>query len=614
LGQFDYKLNYIPGPLNTISDAMSRIHVIATILSEQSMLDMYELIGGVDILSLPTDKEWADAQRKDTEWYPFVRWIEKAELPDDEKLASEILGQAKLFALYGEHKLLVRIAKLGEEDPTSTVRKVVPSCWRKLILTQYHDSMFQGTHAGVDKTYRNVSSKYYFKNLAKYVDAYIKTCHVCQKIKDPVFRNKPWLPLGNIEATRPWELCCIDLWAPGTRSRSGNIYVLTVIDGFSKFAFIVAIPNKEAVSIANALWNIFHVFGSPERLHSDLGKEFVNETLEALCDIFGTEKSNTTAYHPQGNAYAERIHKFFKQAVASYCLDDFRNWDEMLKPLIMAYNDSYHTALGCTPSEVFLGRRLGAPPPPKNTPVGDYTELGWVQKMEYIFAKTHALVFAKLEEKKKRNQKISDKEKGARIAQMSDEKAEDYESTTFEVGQLVMLYRPKVLEEASFKLSPHWYGPYKVDKVGRHSKFYYLKDPAGDSLKFPVSILRLKAYNPREDTELPVEKFPEDIIQSVEETSTVTRLDEPRVVPDEDEDTYDFNQEFENPEEEFVPVLNPSNPLSQEEDEVLQSVRTGKFLKTRNSVRKPLVSKRYQVVDYKTKHAQTKKRRTRLDN
>jgi hypothetical protein len=157
----------------------------------------------------------------------------------------------------------MRKSKLEDGNPTITLRKVVPSCWRKLMLTQYHDAMFKGTHSGRDKTYANLSAAYYFKDMSTYVDFFVKSCHVCQRIKDPSFPNTAWTTLGHIEANHPWDLVSIDLWSPGVKSRSGNKYVLTIIDGFSKFAMIHSIPNKEAETITSALFQTFTQFGFP---------------------------------------------------------------------------------------------------------------------------------------------------------------------------------------------------------------------------------------------------------------------------------------------------------------------------------------------------------------
>ena len=171
-------------------------------------------------------------------------------------------------------------------------------------------------------------------------------------------KDKSWTPLGDIEAEYPLDLLSIDLWSPGVTSRSDNKYVLTIIDGFSKFVQVKLLKDKSEEAVAHALVDFFTTFGYPTRVHSDLGSEFVNKTIKAVLQLLGISKSNTTAYHPQGNAYAERIHKFFCQAIASYVDDDHRTWDEIIPILAAAYNDSYHSALGCTPAEVFLGRRM----------------------------------------------------------------------------------------------------------------------------------------------------------------------------------------------------------------------------------------------------------------
>ena len=44
--------------------------------------------------------------------------------------------------------------------------------------------------------------------------------------------------------------------------------------------------------------------------------EFCNSVLDELCKIVGITKTHATVYHPQGNAYAERIHQFFKNALS----------------------------------------------------------------------------------------------------------------------------------------------------------------------------------------------------------------------------------------------------------------------------------------------------------
>jgi hypothetical protein len=62
---------------------------------------------------------------------------------------------------------------------------------------------------GRDKTYEKISSTYYFKNMARYVELYVATCTVCQAIKPPAPSNKSTSPLGVIEANYPFDLVSI---------------------------------------------------------------------------------------------------------------------------------------------------------------------------------------------------------------------------------------------------------------------------------------------------------------------------------------------------------------------------------------------------------------------
>ena len=108
--------------------------------------------------------------------------------------------------------------------------------------------------------------------------------------------------------------------------------MLTCIDGFSKWICAIPLRNKKAYTLA--LIKQGFVFGYPARLHSDQGAEFVNETLQELCKLLMIVRSTTTAYHPQGNAYAERVHQFFKNALSAFVRHDQRDLDSYLPALI----------------------------------------------------------------------------------------------------------------------------------------------------------------------------------------------------------------------------------------------------------------------------------------
>jgi Integrase core domain/Integrase zinc binding domain len=298
-----------------------------------------------------------------------------------------------------------------------------------------------------------VRERYYFPRMDQFIDLWIKTCPVCLSTK----RKHPTtlvVPQGSITATKTWELVSIDLWEAGVLSGRGHKYVLTVIDVFSKFAFAIPIKNKKAETVAKKLHkHVFATFGSPERLHSDNGLEFCNAILEALCKIKGIDKSHTTAYHPQGNAIAERIHQFFRNALAAYVSRDQRDWDEFLPALIYVYLSTVHSALGgFTPAQIMFGRKFSFNPSvpieegvKKQTRVVDF-----VVKLQLALDRANKIVLDLVKEKEFNNIKPSI---GKKVL-------------SYNVGDKVGLQVESLPAGVkSKKLFPRFSGPFTVEKA-----------------------------------------------------------------------------------------------------------------------------------------------------
>ena len=52
-------------------------------------------------------------------------------------------------------------------------------------------------------------------------------------------------------------------------------------------------------------------------LHSDQGRNFESALLNKTLQAFGTDKSRTTAYHPQGDGMVERFNRSLLQLLRS---------------------------------------------------------------------------------------------------------------------------------------------------------------------------------------------------------------------------------------------------------------------------------------------------------
>ena len=130
--------------------------------------------------------------------------------------------------------------------------------------------------AWLDKFQRTFFTMSACENLRRLVDR----CNIFLA-KEKIIQNKrgPYVPstVGNVG-----EKVFIDLVSMSETVRK-NHYMLTVQDGFTRFASAYPICNKEAGTVARVLiCEHFSVFGLPNQIHSDNGAEFVNKLWTEL--------------------------------------------------------------------------------------------------------------------------------------------------------------------------------------------------------------------------------------------------------------------------------------------------------------------------------------------
>lgn len=94
----------------------------------------------------------------------------------------------------------------------------------------------------------------------------------------------------------------VDVVGPFPITDSGNRWVLTAMDYFTKWPEAYALPDQEAETIVNALTaGMFSRFGAAESIHSDQGRNF-----ESVCSppcVRGWVC--TTPLHPQNPVNSE---------------------------------------------------------------------------------------------------------------------------------------------------------------------------------------------------------------------------------------------------------------------------------------------------------------------
>lgn len=175
-------------------------------------------------------------------------------------------------------------------------------------------------------------------------------CMICAEIK-PRFYRKSSGQL--IKATKPFERLNVDFKGP-IPSSSRNIYLLTIIDEYSRFPFAVPCSDTSSSTVIKAFSQIFSVFGRPSYIHSDRGTSFLSRELTSYLHERGIATSLTTPYNPQGNGQTERyngiIWKTIQLALRSRNLKT-NQWEMVLNEALDSIRTLLCTATNCTPHE-----------------------------------------------------------------------------------------------------------------------------------------------------------------------------------------------------------------------------------------------------------------------
>src|SRR6266853_1308022 len=132
-------------------------------------------------------------------------------------------------------------------------------------------------------------------------------------------------------------------------------YILTVIDLFSRYAWGVALKNKQAQTVIDAFKSIRDSsHRSPRYLWTDAGSEFINKQFKAFLSSIDCELYHT---FNEGKAVViERFNRTLKEKMwLRFTVESNKKWFHMLSDLLAEYNNSFHRMIKATP--VFASRK-----------------------------------------------------------------------------------------------------------------------------------------------------------------------------------------------------------------------------------------------------------------
>ena len=327
---------------------------------------------------------------------------------------------------------------------------VIPQALRQEVLHGCHDSRSAG-HLGMEKTLNRLKDRFYWYGMTRDSDLYVKGCKVCNRNKKG--NRTPRAGQRLYHSGYPMERVHIDIMGPFHLSSKGNRYILVMVDQFTKWVELAAIPEQNAQVTVKAFVDRFiSTFGCPLEIHSDQGRNFESSLFQALCRLLEINKTRTTPYRPCSNGQCEVFNRVILQMVRSFISKGLKNWDEHLPLITMALHSMKNHSTGFSANMMMLGRETIQP---LDLMLGhvDFSPVeanDWVKSLISKMSEVHLLAREKIGQNQLRQKRDYDLRQKER---------------SFALGDPVYLRDSSTKVGVSTKLRPPWIGPFVVSSA-----------------------------------------------------------------------------------------------------------------------------------------------------
>jgi hypothetical protein len=445
--------------------------------------------------------QWKFEQSQDAHGKVMKAWLK------EQKISPSLYMQT-IIKLYGSRTFIDTNNGLlyiysGKSNRLPTKQLWVPERLKTMIMANHHGSTLGG-HWKEEKTYDAISIKYFWPSMAKDIEGHVKLCKIChQQNNRDNSKNKaplqPWEP-----PTARNQRIHFDLVGPLKSSNTNFKHILSITDAFSRWVELVPIENKEAITVAQALWDRWICrFGFYKQSVSDGGGEFANEVLKELTKLMAAKHHIISPYSPAINGMIERVHRSLGAYIRSFCEEQTQDWVSFLPALTFSLNTRIHSATKFSPYFITYGEH----------PVFPWTPQDHVTYSEsQISDRVRLLQYA---------QKLC--YKNDLDARAASKRCFDVKTKfrKFKIADDVLLFLPSPPPGHNSKFYTPWRGIYKI--IEKTSPLtYVVRKKGGRSRRAHVN--RLKFFDPMNSLEDPavhisIEDDEPDIINNDNQTS-----------------------------------------------------------------------------------------------
>ena len=460
LNRYDVVVKYRPSSGNGAADAISR--TIASVSSSGSLWV----------------SDMGSEQKKDPLISCIIKFIKCKELPLEEPKRSWVVSIAPKCFIKDN---LVWVIEIRHGRPAKP-RLFLPGSKVQSVIRNAHGNTFTG-HFKVARTMERCLQEYFWMTIATDVSKYIKRCRICMLNSDSKARAAKSLLTPWPQSTRFNERIHIDLCGP-MRSITDNVYICAMTDSMTKWLELVAIPNKEAKTVAKAIMDFWVCSHSvPHLIVTDGGREFANKVLGELFKLLKAKHHVISPLHPRAAGQIERFNRTLRDYLLAFVSDSTLDWEDFLPSLKLAHNTAINRSTCATPYSLVYTQDPTLPWTLTNPATTETTlSESWSADRYRMLIYARDLVMTNNEAARQAYRQYHDKK---------------LKVNSYDVGDRVVVHFPKPGKGLNAKLYRPWKGPYRIEKKLDFN--VYIVKRLNDSKTEKIHSDRIKHFNQVDD-------------------------------------------------------------------------------------------------------------------
>lgn len=343
LSQFNFTLEYKPGLLNSLADALSRrdqdmpqdedddrmksrrfqlldnsLFAASATPEKDSTTRSYSVQTAQPLeLDASLQEEWHTHEPGDATIAVLKAAVERKDRTVPEECRHLSLSMADLSIHHG-HLAWRNRFWVPDNEPLRTK-----------ILQQCHDSRLT-SHPGKGGLIAIVSRKFHWPGMVKDAARLTRNCRACGR--NTIWRTRRQGLLQPLPVPdRVWSEVSMDYITDLPKTKKGHQHILLIVDRLTKGCVAIACKDLKSETLANKFikYYIGH-HGLPRAITSDRGEQFVHGVWGHLCRLLHVTQRLSTAYHPATDGSTERMNQTVEEILRLYCSYNQDDWHEYL--------------------------------------------------------------------------------------------------------------------------------------------------------------------------------------------------------------------------------------------------------------------------------------------